>query len=70
MKHRFRVILAMLLVCIVGLSNLGCVGSAGEVSGAEPALSQNESIAQLDRLQDYFYEGRREHKIYPDYDLA
>lgn len=71
MKRVFRVLLIITLICSIGLTNVGSFGALGTNNENEDlALVQNEAIAQLDRLQEYFCDGKREINLYPDYKLT
>jgi hypothetical protein len=79
MKFKARILTTVLIACILLLLLANCDGfhTVGNGNGNEERLATiqtdsfciNESIAQIDRLQEYFYEGNREFNIYPDYEL-
>jgi len=59
----------VLIACILLLANCDGFHTVGNGSDERLATIQNETITQIDRLQEYFYEGNREFNIYPDYEL-
>ncbi|MDR2572415.1 MAG: hypothetical protein LBD23_19255 [Oscillospiraceae bacterium] len=69
MKFNVRIFITVLIACILLLANADSFHAVGNGNDERLAMIQNESIAQLDRLQEYFYEGNREFNIYPDYEL-
>lgn len=59
MKFKVRILITVFIACILLLANAYGFHAVGNGNDERLAMIQNESIAQLDRLQEYFYEGNR-----------